>query len=270
MRKMAAGLGFVGVLGLSLAAMHEEALAAGLCGQPVSDWYSPVASDALAGLRSAIGLRSACDNEPCLCDVDSSDSVTTADALAILKASAGQLLLECDCRTRVFFSVNGRGGCDSLTVDVDNESGAVFARNFFGLAVCTLHPDLVALGCGVAPNEFSERMAILVHGCRIPATGPLFSCQFESVNLVALQAATDSMCSCSQFGRCDSSPPICDSLSVDPGSCEDCINGEDDDGNGLADCDDANCRHHPACPTTTTTTSSSTTLTSTTLLPLRR
>src|SRR5437016_420306 len=69
-----------------------------------------------------------------------------------------------------------------------------------------------------------------------------------------------------------STPAICISHDPSPGSCEDCTNGIDDDGNGLVDCADPNCADLPVCGSGQTTTtsvtvnssSSSTTIESTT------
>jgi type II secretory pathway component GspD/PulD (secretin) len=70
----------------------------GDCGQPQSTGTAPKTSDALAALRTAVGNPSACDGEPCVCDVNSSGGVNTSDALAILRAAVGQnVALSCDC-----------------------------------------------------------------------------------------------------------------------------------------------------------------------------
>ncbi|HYC00797.1 MAG TPA: hypothetical protein VEC57_16815 [Candidatus Limnocylindrales bacterium] len=57
-----------------------------VCGVVVSGGVSPTASDALAALASAVGVR-ACD--PCNCDADGNGSVTATDALLILRAAVG-------------------------------------------------------------------------------------------------------------------------------------------------------------------------------------
>lgn len=58
----------------------------GLCGFPVSSGDTPSASDALAALKAAVGVR---DCDLCVCDVNSSGSVGASDALGILRAAVG-------------------------------------------------------------------------------------------------------------------------------------------------------------------------------------
>ncbi len=70
----------------------------GDCGQPQSTGSSPTASDALAVLKSAVGLPTNCDTTPCVCDVNGNGSVTSSDALQVLQAAVGAPgLLACDC-----------------------------------------------------------------------------------------------------------------------------------------------------------------------------
>jgi hypothetical protein len=72
--------------------------ALGDCGQPQSTGTGPKTSDALAALRSAVGSPSACDEEPCVCDVNANGSIQTSDALGILRVAVGQVVaLSCDC-----------------------------------------------------------------------------------------------------------------------------------------------------------------------------
>lgn len=72
--------------------------AQGDCGQPASTGESSNTSDAQAILREAVGLVTACDSAPCICDVNGSGGVTTADALTILRCAVGlSCVLACDC-----------------------------------------------------------------------------------------------------------------------------------------------------------------------------
>jgi hypothetical protein len=63
--------------------------ALGDCGQPVSSGAQPSASDALFTLRAAVGIVQ-CPLS--VCDVDSSCTISAADALRILKRAVGQSL----------------------------------------------------------------------------------------------------------------------------------------------------------------------------------
>jgi len=60
-----------------------------LCGDAVYD-DAVTATDALATLRTAVGLQSC---NLCLCDVNGSGTVSAGDALAILRLAVGQLFL---------------------------------------------------------------------------------------------------------------------------------------------------------------------------------
>jgi len=63
------------------------------CGVPASGNQTPVTSDALFILASAVGSRTCL---ACICDVDDSGSVNSADALIDLKSAVGQpVVLEC-------------------------------------------------------------------------------------------------------------------------------------------------------------------------------
>jgi hypothetical protein len=58
----------------------------GRCGFPVTDGERPAASDALAALRAAVGIKTCA---LCVCDINSSGSVAASDALGILRAAVG-------------------------------------------------------------------------------------------------------------------------------------------------------------------------------------
>jgi hypothetical protein len=86
-----------GALALLLAvspAIHAEN---GDCGIPFTSGAVPKASDALFVLRSAVGLV---DCALCVCDVNSSDEITTTDALLDLRKVVGQnVALDCPACT---------------------------------------------------------------------------------------------------------------------------------------------------------------------------
>ncbi len=74
------------------------------------------ASDALATLKRAVGSASACDEKPCVCDVNSDGAVTSSDALRVLRVAVGQQVqLACDC------PCGGEPACNGAPVDGDEE-----------------------------------------------------------------------------------------------------------------------------------------------------
>lgn len=83
---------------LTLVSTQPASADAGDCGQPQSTGSAPTATDALAVLKGAVGLGSACDSTPCICDVNGDGNVTSSDALAVLQAAVGTpIALACDC-----------------------------------------------------------------------------------------------------------------------------------------------------------------------------
>ena len=85
-------------LGVFAAAPPTAFADRGDCGQPTSSGPNPAGSDALTVLKSAVGLPTACDLKPCICDVDGDGSVTVKDALLLLRKAVGQPVeLQCDC-----------------------------------------------------------------------------------------------------------------------------------------------------------------------------
>ena len=119
------------------------------------------------------------------------------------------------------------------------------------------------------------RLRVSISNCFINAYSSLASCRFESADIRKLEENTFATCDCESERRCyynrqhcDVSPYLCINTSADPGSCEDCFNGIDDDGNGILDCEDPNCSPSFDCGTlgssTTATCPPSTTLQATT------
>ena len=158
---------------------------------------------------------------------------------------------------RVFFGINGSGDCDRVIVEVDLSSAqAEVARTAANLPNCLINSSLLADGCEIDFDEDGGILTVTISDCTIPAVTNLFSCVFEEGDVDDIQANTVAICSCDELG-CDENPPVCVSRNSDPGSCEDCDNGRDDDGNGLTDCADPNCANDRDCnglpPTTSTT-----------------
>jgi len=163
---------------------------------------------------------------------------------------------------QLFFGVNGNGNCSQVIVEVDLEAAnAIITRDTEGALECALNSALDSAGCNFNPVILENgNLRATISGCTIPAVSNLFSCLFEDVDLSTLQETASAICSCKTEG-CDENPPVCISEDPDPTSCEDCTNGKDDDGNGLTDCEDPNCRNSPACQETTTTSTTSTSVT---------
>jgi hypothetical protein len=170
--------------------------------------------------------------------------------------------------TRLFFGSNGAGRCDQIVVEVDlDDAGAVLERLESGAADCGAGRDVVANLCDISFEEVGggSRLRVTIDECRMDAVADLFQCAFQRGDADAIEQALDISCDC-VGDACDSSPPVCVDGDSDPGSCEDCSNGADDDGNGDEDCNDENCENREPCASPpTSSTSSSTTSSSTTV-----
>jgi len=71
--------------------------AQGDCGQPVSQGDLPTASDALLTLRAAVQIATC---SLAICDADGNCSISSVDALRILKKAVGEdIELDCVCQT---------------------------------------------------------------------------------------------------------------------------------------------------------------------------
>jgi len=190
--------------------------------------------------------------------------------LSVLAVTLAGVLGGCDDNNgdllRVFFGINGSGDCDKVTVTVDlNAADAVIVRDRQGTLDCVMNASLESAGCDLGLEVNDGVFVATIDGCTIPAVTNLLSCVFQTIDISAIQEVTTAQCDCNAEG-CDIHPPICVSGDPDPTSCEDCTNGVDDDGNGLTDCNDPNCRHSEHCgngSTTSTTTSSSSTTSTT-------
>ena len=173
----------------------------------------------------------------------------------------------------LFFGTNNIRPCIPITVHVDLQAAhAVLARQSDGSLDCALDALLVGSGCAGTFNEVDggDTLRVFIDGCETPAITNLFECGFSEADISALASATSAVCAC--VGEplcdynvyCDRTPGICVSEDSDPSACEDCSNGEDDDGNGFVDCDDQNCHNENCGWGQTTITCSTTTLMTTT------
>jgi hypothetical protein len=116
------------------------------------------ASDALAALRTAVGINSGCGS--CACDVNNSASITASDALTILRVSVGQALT-LGCPEGPFSVVWDGGGdgtswqdrlnwagdgiprfCDSVTIDIPAEASVAYASQTLSILSLTSAEDL--------------------------------------------------------------------------------------------------------------------------------
>lgn len=168
---------------------------------------------------------------------------------------------------RLFFGVNSPGVCESALVEVSlSAADAMLATAPGGAPRCEIDAALATSGC---EGEFTLNGNVLVAGitgCDVPAVANLFDCFFEKVDLSATAAMAQALCTCGE-SDCDEEPPICVSDVSGPGSCENCQNGVDDNGDGDTDCNDRNCEWGDGCHSLTTSTSSSTTYTTNGTIP---
>jgi hypothetical protein len=164
--------------------------------------------------------------------------------------------------TVLFIGTNGTGSCFETIVVLDLEAaGARVSRTRDEHPDCRIDALLEASGCDARFVESNDRdeLRIVVDSCSVPATTSLASCAFfleGETNLTPF--VTSSQCSCTGE-QCLDILGVCVGEDDDPGACEHCTNQIDDDGNGQADCADANCAADPACMDVTTTTSTTST-----------
>lgn len=105
---------------LGLSAASPALAETGDCGQPQSTGAGPKTADALATLKSAVGSPSACDAEPCVCDVNGNGSVTSSDALRVLQKAVGQgVTLACDCSCTTLEAAAGLAPTSIGTLGID-------------------------------------------------------------------------------------------------------------------------------------------------------
>jgi hypothetical protein len=188
------------------------------------------------------------------------------------------LLASCDSGSKppvvLHFGMHNWNDCEAASVEVNLEaSSAVLARTPAGAPDCWSEMDEK---CDVSIVELDGgmRLRVEIKNCFINAYSSLASCRFTDASIGELERRTFATCDCESERRCDLNrqhcdvtPYLCVSESVDPGSCEDCFNGVDDDGNGITDCDDPNCSPSFECGTlgsSTTATCTSTSLLATT------
>jgi len=119
--------------------------ATGDCGQPQSTGSGPKTADALATLKTAVGSPSACDAEPCICDVNADTKVNTTDALRVLRVAVGQsLTLDCDC---------GPAECVTLGSSAALSSNGASAR---GVAAVPAQIMIEAKIVGIDQDSFDD------------------------------------------------------------------------------------------------------------------
>jgi len=178
---------------------------------------------------------------------------------------------------RRFFGHNNIRQCRSINISVDLAvANATLAHLEDGSLDCALDESLEAQGCEISFDQTrdGDTLHVLVDGCRVPAETSLFDCGFRKGDMHALSSATYADCDCDGEPVCDwnifcfESPRICVAAEANPGACEDCFNGVDDDGDGFVDCRDGDCaivdcgvgQSTVTCPSSTTTFTTTTSL----------
>lgn len=181
-----------------------------------------------------------------------------------------------DAPSQHFVGTVNFGPCDFVTVWIDLEVGrAKVSHRSNGMVDCTPSPLLEARGCTVmfAELDSGRQLVTTIDGCAVPEDSvDLFSCVFDKIDVERLEAATVSSCSCADEplcflngSTCRREPTLCIGKGEEPGACEDCGNGRDDNGDGLVDCSDPDCSWSNYCgafgPNNSTVTCSSSTST---------
>jgi len=174
---------------------------------------------------------------------------------------------------QLFFGTHNIRECMPITVDVNLlAANAVVAEQGDGSLDCALDAALAGDGCTgqFALVNGGSTLRAVIDGCDVPPETSLFECGFDTGDAAALTSDSTAICDC--VGEplcdlnlfCDPTPAICVSQDPDPDSCEDCSNGQDDDGDGFVDCEDAHCFIVDCGWGQTTITCSSTSTTTTT------
>jgi bacterioferritin-associated ferredoxin len=141
------------------------------CGDANAD-SSISASDALAALRSAVGVSSGCGS--CACDVNSSSSITASDALTILRLAVGQpVTLNCpEGPFQVSWDGGGDGNswsdrmnwqgdavprfCDAVTIDAAADTTVLYSSQTLSIQSLTSNQSLTVNGGSLTLREASS------------------------------------------------------------------------------------------------------------------
>lgn len=136
----------------------QSQAAGGACGRPVSNGQTPVASDALYVLRSAVGSTPCA---ACVCDTDGSGSMTAIDALIDLKAAVGQPVnLSCPvCATTSSTSTSTTLPPATTTTITPPTTTTTLPDEPAALEGITAAHNAVRAGVGVAPLTWSASLA---------------------------------------------------------------------------------------------------------------
>jgi hypothetical protein len=176
----------------------------------------------------------------------------------------------------LFFGTNNIQECRSITVDIDlAAANAAVARHGDESPDCAL--DVSLAGCNASFEETGggNNLRVTIADCFVPPISSLFECNFSDGDISMISDATSAVCDCVGEPACYwniyclESPNVCVAQEADPSACEDCFNGEDDDGDGYVDCRDGDCAIEECgfgqttvtCPNSTSTTVSSSTST---------
>ena len=142
---------------LALVALTSAVATAGKgdCAQPLSSGDGPNATDCSFVLKASVGVK-ACD--PCICDINSSGSQTTTDALLCLKSAVGQTVnLDCPpCQGVTTTTVDPGPGGSTTSTSTTSTTTTIPVR-------CSGNADCSALPNGFRCNPNTET-------CETPCT----------------------------------------------------------------------------------------------------
>lgn len=177
---------------------------------------------------------------------------------------------------RFDFSTDNLEYCTEMAVTVDlAAAGATLMLTEDGAADCTPAAVLDQAGCSFSFDTTDpEVLVVTIRNCRDfgLGVGSLFDCAFDHADRQRLSNAAMAHCACTvdcrtQINTCYSDPALCVADVKAPRSCEHCFNGNDDDSNGMIDCDDPICWASCGVGATGTTCTLSTTSTTSTSSP---
>lgn len=180
----------------------------------------------------------------------------------------------------LFFGTNNIQECRPITVDVDlATSNAAVALLSDGSLDCALDASLAGCNATFEETGGGANLRVTIADCFIPPISSLFECNFSEGDISMISDATSAVCDCVGEPACYrniyclESPNVCVAQEADPSACEDCFNGEDDDGDGYVDCRDGDCAIEDCgygqttvtCPNSTSTSTTVSSSTSTTI-----
>lgn len=157
-----------------------------ICGAPKTGTIDPLATDALVALRTAVGQETDC--QLCECDVNSSETVTVSDSLAILK-KAVHLPVSLDCPVCVSSSTTTLlepttttiyGGSTTTTIPFDVLPSTVITEEEFVTVSVTVSCPVCGNGTTDKGEECDDANTNDADGCFSNCTlNPCLDCSGE-------------------------------------------------------------------------------------------